>query len=175
MSRNRSINEIVWPENRDEIFLAWLAEDAALLCDAGFSTTEVRSMLAALKYVQIWSENPRWLFPIRGLPKGYRWRDGKKFTQSGGRKSDGYSYIFLPVGQDLYIKGLTVAGTKVDDYPASKIRRYKELTCVEVLRKFSELPGLNSAIQSFWKSHGLPLGYTVPDIRPFKSERKKPP
>lgn len=118
MSRNRNINEIVWPENRDEIFLAWLAEDAALLCDAGFSTAEVRSMLAALKYVQIWSENPRWLFPIRNLPKGYRWRDGQKFSQSSGRKSDGYSYIFLPVGEDLCIKGLIVAGTRVDDYPA---------------------------------------------------------
>ena len=89
MSRNRNISEIVWPENREEIFLAWLAEDATLLCDAGFSTAKVRSMLAALKYAQIWSANSRWLFPIRGLPKGYRWRDGQKFSQSGGRKSDG--------------------------------------------------------------------------------------
>lgn len=175
MARSRDICEIVWPENRDEVFLAWLAEDAALLCDVGFSTAEVRSMLVALEYVQIWSANPRWLFPIRGLPKGYRWRDGQKFAQSGGRKSDGYSYIFLPVGQDLYIKGLTVAGTKIDDYPASKIRRYKELACIEVLRKFSELPGLSSAIQSFWKSQGLPLGYAVPDIRPLRSERQKTP
>ena len=175
MSRNRSINEIVWPENRDEIFLAWLAEDAALLYDAGFSTAEVKSMLAALKYVQIWSENPRWIFPIRGLPKGYRWRDGQKFSQSSGRKSDGYSYIFLPVGEDLCIKGLIVAGTKVDDYPASKIKKYRELTCVEVLQKFPGCPGLNSAIQSFWKSQGLPFGYAVPDFRPVRSERIKPP
>lgn len=180
MTRNRDIREVVWPENRDETFLKWIAEDAALLYDSGFSTAEVRSMLIALEYVQIWSANPRWLFPIRSLPKGYRWRDGQKFSQSRGRKSDGYSYIFLPVGKDLYIKGLIVAGTKVDDYPASKIRRYKELTCVEVLRKFPELPGLNSAMQSFWKSQGLTLGYTVPCLRPFRqqvpdSKHKKPP
>ncbi len=130
MTRNRNIDEIVWPENRDEIFLAWLAEDAALLYDAGFSTAETRSMLAVLKYVRIWSANPRWLYPIRSLPKGYRWRDGQKFSQRSGRRSDGYSYIFLPVGEDLYIKGLVAAGTKANDYPASKIRRYKELTCV---------------------------------------------
>lgn len=122
MARDRNISAIVWPEDRDTIFLKWLAEDAAALCDAGFSLAETRRMLAALSYVRIWSANPPWLFPIRGLPKGYRWRDGYKFSQRAGRRSNGYSYTLLPVGVNLYIKGLIAVGTKITDYPGAKIK-----------------------------------------------------
>ena len=122
MARDRNISAIVLLEDRDAIFLEWLTEDATALCDAGFSLAETRRMLATLSYVRVWSASPPWLFPIRGLPKGYHWRDGYKFSQRAGRRSNGYSYTLLPVGVNLYIKGLIAVGTKITDYPGAKIK-----------------------------------------------------
>lgn len=152
---SRDFRKVIWPDDRDSIFLQWLAEDSALLQDAGFSPSEIKRMLATLKYVRFWSANPPWLFPIKKLPKGYRWRDGQKFSCKSGRRYDGYCYIFLPIGEDLYVKGMVVVGTKANDCPGAKIKRYKELTCTEVSHRLSTSPGLDSAIRTFWHSQGL--------------------
>lgn len=74
MARDRNISAIVWPENRDQVFLQWLIEDITALQEAGFSVKEIKKMLGSLDYVKIWAANPSWLFPITGLPKGFRWR-----------------------------------------------------------------------------------------------------
>lgn len=165
LRNSRDINKIVWPDDRDSTFLQWLAEDVTLLQDAGFSPSEIKRMLAALKYVRIWSKNPPWLFPIKRLPKGYRWRDGQKFSCKSGRRYDGYCYIFLPIGEDLYVKGMVVVGTKASDCPGAIIKRYRDLTSAEVSHRLSAAPGLDSAIHTFWHSHGLEGGYAVPALR----------
>lgn len=165
MRGSRDTSKIVWPDDRDSIFLQWLAEDATLLQDAGFSQDETKRMLATLKYVRIWSTNPPWIFPIKKLPKGYRWRDGQKFSCKRGRRYDGYSYIFLPIDEDLYVKGMVVIGTKASDCPGAKIKHYKDLTSAEVSHRLSASPGLDSAIHTFWHSHGLEGGYTMPLLR----------
>ena len=108
--QERNIREVVWPENRNQVFLQWLIEDIAALQGAGFSNKEIKKMLVSLDYVKIWVANPSWLFPITGLPKGFRWRDGQKFVQKRTRWSDGRTCVFLPIGEDLYIKGNLCCG-----------------------------------------------------------------
>lgn len=173
MRSNRDISKVVWPDDRDSTFLQWLAEDAALLQDAGFSLSEIKRMLATLKYVRFWSANPPWLFPIKKLPKGYHWRDGQKFSCKSGRQYDGYCYIFLPVGEDLYVKGMGVVGAKTSDCPGAKIKHYKNLTSAEVSQRLSASSGLDSAIHTFWHSQGLEGGYVVPVLRSPKQSNAK--
>lgn len=69
---------------------------------------------------------PEWLLPISGLPKGCRWSDGQKFLQKRSRKFNriysGESYVFLPAGEDLYIKGIKAIGTHISAYPGVVIK-----------------------------------------------------
>ena len=160
--QERDIREVVWPENRDQVFLQWLAEDITALQDAGFSSKEIKKMLGSLDYVKIWAANPSWLFPITGLPKGVRWRDGQRFVQKRTRRSDGRTYIFLPVGEDLYVKGICAVGTHKSDYPGAKIKQYRKLASYEVTAQLSIYgrfhdPFFESSVLTFWRSQGLRL------------------
>lgn len=161
MGRERNISEIVWTEDRDDIFLRWFEDDANLLSNAGFTNDEALKMLLALPYVKIWSQNPSWLFPIRGLPKGYHWRDGQRFSQKRWRNFDGYSYTLLPVEADLYIKGMTVVGTNINDYHGAKIKNYRNLTYTEIWEKLPVPRELLDAILKFWREQELPFGPTT--------------
>ncbi len=172
MEQDRDIRKVVWAENRDEIFLQWFAEDCSRLLDAGFSVSEAKQMAVSLKYVRCWCLNPRWLFPINKLPKGYKWRDGQKFVVKGSSRSDGETYIFLPAGENLYIKGLTAAATHFSDYPAVVIKNYRSLTYCKIASAFPEGAFFLSSLVTFWHSQGLDLGYTMKCIRPMGKERK---
>lgn len=160
--QERDIKKVVWPENRDQVFLQWLVEDITALQKAGFSIKGIKKMLGSLDYVKIWAANPSWLFPITGLPKGFRWRDGQKFVQKRTRRSDGHTYVFLPVAEDLYIKGIHAAGTCKSDYYGAKIKQYQKLAGYEVtaqlaMHRQSYDPFFESSIHTFWHSQGLRL------------------
>ncbi len=174
MEQDRDIRIIVWAENRDELFLQWLAEDCSKLLDAGFSINEVKHMVMSLRYVHYWRSNPAWMFPINGLPKGYRWRDGQKFSYKNKRRkrAAGETYVFLPVGENLYIKGIEAVGTHFSDYSGVDVENFRSLTCREIVSSFPSTPFLQSSFTTFWHSQGLALGYTIEWLRPINGSNQ---
>lgn len=178
MERNRDVRKVVWSDDRDAIFIKWFAEDAALLLDAGFSLDEAKKMLCSLNYVKVWAANPRWFYPITGLPKEYRWRDGEKFVQKRrpGR-GDAQTYIFLPIGEDLYIKGVAAVGTHITDYRGAKIKQFRTLAFYEVTEQLSRhgaCPNsfFEDSLLKFWHSQGLRLFNRPSYLRPLCKQQQ---
>ena len=166
--QERDIRDVVWSEKRNQIFLQWLIEDISALQDAGFSNKEIKKMLVSLNYVKFWATNPSWLFPIAGLPKGFRWRDGQKFVQKRTHRSDGRTYVFLPIGEDLYIKGICAVGTHKSDYQGAKIMQYRKLASYEVTAQLAiHDPFFESSVLIFWHSQGLRLFAEPSYLRPL--------
>lgn len=178
MHDSRDIRKIIWPDDRDSTFLQWLAEDVTLLRDAGFSVEETIKMICSLSYVKFWCANPSWLYPIAGLPTGYRWRDGQKFVQRArAQKADAHTYIFLPIGEDLYIKGICAVGTHITDFKGAKIKGFRTLAYHEVVTKFSILgertnPFFENSLLKFWQSQGLGLFNKPSYLRPLCKQQQ---
>ena len=87
-------HDIIWSENRDEIFANRLANDIKRLQDAGFDDTAIKKMIGTLKYVRFWSQWPSWAFPVDKLPKGHKWADGERFSLKQNKKSNKHQLNF---------------------------------------------------------------------------------
>lgn len=153
----------VWKDNRDEIFLARFAADVARLIDAGIPPDIVRKVVCQYKYVRVWAACPRWLWPVKKLPKGYKWSDGEKtYIKKAGRKGSARTIILLPIGEDLYIrdKSLGIAGAKDEEVKGLCVRNFREYPGKDIAAEFDR--DLGGLILAFYKEQGLPFGYAPP-------------
>lgn len=167
---------VVWAENRDEIFVNRLAEDIGKLQDAGFDNKDIPKMLGRLSYVRFWVGWPRWAFPVDKLPKGYKWSDGIKYKKKKfGMRDDAETYVFLPIGADLYIK----RGNGDCGMPGINIREkvtflqiinFRDLTANEFLQGIDYSPFFRSSALYFWRQNGLPLGWAEPCFKGLSKE-----
>ena len=161
--------DVVWAENRDEIFLNRLAEDISKLQQVGFCNEDILKMLGALAYVRSWVAWPSWAFPVAKLPKGYKWSDAAKYKRKAGTHIEGIVYYFLPVGDDLYIKqgrgSIKMIGLDIRDRAFLKILNYQKLAINEVLLKLDLGAFFNTSIVDFWGNNHLPLGYVESILR----------
>ena len=161
---------VVWEENRDEIFLNRLAEDIGKLQDAGFDNKDIPKMLGRLSYVRFWVGWPRWAFPVDKLPKGYKWSDGVKYSKKGGKREAAETYVFLPIGADLYIKrgngDCGMPGINIKEKTTFlQIINFRDLTANEFLQGIDYSPFFRSSALYFWKQNGLPLGWAEPCLK----------
>ena len=161
--------DVVWAENRDEIFLNRLAEDISKLQQVGFCNEDILKMLGALAYVRSWVAWPSWAFPVAKLPKGYKWSDAAKYKRKAGTHIDGIVYYFRPVGDDLYIKqgrgSIKMIGLDIRDRAFLKIVNYQKLAINEVLLKLDLGAFFNTSIVDFWGNNHLSLGYVESILR----------
>ena len=162
--------DIVWSEDRDEIFMNRLAEDIGRLQDAGFEDKVIKKMIGTLQYVHFWIGWPVWAFPVDKLPKGSKWTDGEKFSFKPHKKGTAETYTFLAVGDDLYFK----LGNCVPFLPGLhrqvkvfiRIADFRSITANEFLSGIDISPFFHDCITKFWKEHGGRQGYVEPCARP---------
>lgn len=155
--------DVVWAENRNEIFMNRLAEDIGKLQQVGFSDNDIKKMLGRLDYVRFWSQWPSWAFPVARLPKGCKWSEGVKYHRKAGSRSSAETYVFLPVGNDLYVKSGNGApmmpGLNIHDKTFLRIINFRSLTANEFLQKIDGSPFFHDCVLEIWRENGLPLGW----------------
>ena len=171
--------DVVWSENRDEIFINRLVGDIEKLQQAGFNINTIKKMIGQLDYVRFWSKWPRCAFPVDKLPKGCKWSDGVKYHQSAvRRKGNSETYIFLIVSDDLYIKrggNAWLVGTKKSERAFVRIINFRSMTANEFLQDFQKLAFggfFEECVLDFWKKNELPLGWAVPCFRGTEMEEQ---
>ena len=157
-------------EARNAQFIYRFSEDAARLFDCGFTQKEVKQMLCSLNYVKIWCRQPDWLFPAKKLPAGFKWSDGRK--EKFKSKLESQIYTLLPVGDDLYIKGVAMAGMNIKDPKIVRIEQFREHTIAEMSVYFGN-DFLMTVLSKFWKENGLRQGYIEPILKDLDEGRKK--
>lgn len=154
-----------WKENRDEIFLERFAADIAALINAGVPVDIVRKVVCNYEYVKAWAACPRWLWPVKKLPKGCKWSDGGKHRfKAAGRKGSARTVVLLPIGDDLYIRDtghMGVPGTKYGESQGVCVRNFRKYPGKDIAAEFDY--DLSSLILAFYKEQGLPFGF-VPCI-----------
>lgn len=157
----------VFATNRDELFMSRLANDISKLEQSGFQSEEIKRMIGTFPYVRVWANTPHFLYPVLKLPKGYIWKMGEKFKCDYGchNHHNKVTYVFLPIGKDLYIKGVEVPGTHISDPKIVYIKNYKKLSGSEVAQHFDY--NLSSIILDYWHKNNLDLGYVLPVTRKF--------
>ena len=162
-------HDIIWSENRDEIFANRLANDIKRLQDAGFDDTAIKKMIGTLKYVRFWSQWPSWAFPVDKLPKGHKWADGERFSLKQNKKSNSESYTFLVVDDDLYIKSKNgetfMPGLNIKDKVFLRIIDFRSITANDFLSKIELTPFFHDCVLKFWKEHDGRLGYVEPLLK----------
>lgn len=145
----------------------------------GLKKHEILKMLGTLDYVQDFVDTPDWLNAVSKLPKGYKWNNGTTYKQKSSKRSDSETYIFLAIGDDLYIKNLL---DKV--YEATKIKEEEnkefELLCaslrdkrIYIIKNWKNMnalyvcgclekilsPFLYDCICKFWHENNIGLDY----------------
>lgn len=161
--------DIVWAENRDEIFFSRLTEDIEKLQQAGFQDATIKRMLGCMDYVRFWLAWPSWAFPANKLPKGYKWSDGTKYRKKGGKKSDAELYTFLPVGNDLYIKSGAgepmMPGLNAHEKTFLRIINFRTVTANKFLQKIEGSSFFRECVLKYWKESGVRLGWVEPCLK----------
>lgn len=164
MMNTRISREEIFSKDRDELFISRLCADMSRLSNAGFNDSEIKNIIGTFDYVRVYANTPSFLYPELKLPKGYAWRDGEKHKITYGKK-DSVTYVFLPIGKDLWIKGITVAGTHIDDPKIAYISNYKSLNGKDVASHFDY--ALSSLLLNYWHDNGLDLGFIPKITRAF--------
>lgn len=155
----------IYSEDRDTIFLNRLCKDISKFEEAGLSKNQIKGALANSSYVKAYIGNPTFLYPAKDLPKGYKWNLGTKYHNPKTKKSDAETYVFLPIDDNLYIKGIRCVGTNVSDKDISYIKNYEELTVCKIFSKWDVSPFLHDCICDFWHKSGLKSGYIQPMLK----------
>jgi hypothetical protein len=144
-------------------FVNKFAEDYRKLEEAGFSEIAIKRMMGQLQYVKEFVGTPEWLVSAKKLPKGCKWSEGKKYSLKGGKRSDSITYIFLTVGDDLYIRNLVAYWIKTDEEtnfrrnsPITYIKNWKSMRSHHVVFSLKEImnPFLETCIHEFWSENG---------------------
>lgn len=150
----------VFSPNRDELFLNRLCNHISELQSVGMSDSDIKSVLGTFQYVRVYVNTPSFLYPCLKIPKGYSFtRDGIKVRYKGNR-GDSHTYYILPIGKDLYLKGVPVPGTHISDPQIAYVKDYKKLLGKDVANAFDNV--LHDAILNFYKENGLRLGFIEP-------------
>ncbi len=158
--------DVVWAEDRDEIFMNRLAEDIGKLQQVGFDDRDIKKMLGRLDYIRFWIAWPAWAFPADRLPKGCKWSEGVKYHRKAGSRSSAETYVFLPVGNDLYIKSGNGAplmpGLNIREKTFLRIVNFRSLTANEFLQWIDSSPFFHDCILKIWRENSLRLGWAEP-------------
>lgn len=137
----------------------------------GFTKKQILNMLGTLDYVKDFCDTPEWFTSVPKLPKGYKWSDGTKYHNKASKKNDSETYIFLIIGNDLYIKGfLDELYVFYDKKHISEYGNHKEIRlrdkriCVikdwknkkdyKVNGLIGITPFFENAISNFWHDNG---------------------
>jgi hypothetical protein len=144
----------------------------------GYKSGEIRRMLGSMEFVKDFVDTPEWLECVYKLPKGNKWADGQRYSLKAGPKNDGEQYIFLQIGNDLYIKNiLNWWATKkeedgfvfcaVKDKRICLIRDWRTMTAVCVVSglRANMTPYKESAFFDFWKKNGGRIGFNETILR----------
>lgn len=182
MRRDAIDSSAVWREDRDDVFLARFAADCAMLLDAGVPPDVVRKVVCRHDYVRVWAATPHWMFPVKKLPKGYKWKDGEVFKQKGSAKREAISrtIYFLEIGDNLYFRDTSkkgFVGLKEGDCQGWMIRNWPVIPAGEVLEAFTLDNPIYDVLAKFYRSKGYrcltrPLlrdaetGWKSPEIKP---------
>ena len=165
----------VWREDRDQVFAERLAKDIALLSLAGVPEDIILRVIGQYEYVKAWTRCPRWLWPVKKLPKGYSWRDGEK-TKLDGREHGvtiRRTIILLPIGEDLYIRDpehMGPPGVMRGESKGICIRNFRRHLSKDIAVEFDG--GLGSVILEFYKKQGLPMGIVPKYLHDAKTNIK---
>lgn len=151
----------VFSPDRDELFLARLCEHIQMLENIGMSKENIRRTLGTFDYVRVWVNTPTFLYPVLKLPKGYTWKMGESHKTCVGE-----TFTLLPIGKDLYIRGIEVPGTHIHDPKFGYIKDYKKLNGSDVANRLDIL-GLDCVIMDFYHKNGLKLGFIQEITRPL--------
>lgn len=164
--------DVIWSENRDEIFEKRLQEDRARLQAQGFDAETIEQKLSKLHYVRFHAAYPKWLYPTDTLPKGYKWTDGTKYTLKSHGQYPSETYVFLPIENDLYIKtpNSYLVGVNVKDKAFLKVKDFRMLTAIDFINGYSGTPFFLDCILHFWKDNGGRIGLITPMDRPSTPE-----
>lgn len=158
--------EEVWSEDRDILFANRLSNDIAKLIDAGVPNDYIKKVIGQFDYVRVWAQTPKFLFPAKSLPKGYKWGDGIKKQQKAGKQVDSRTIIFLPAGKDLYIKGYELIGTNPKECKCVYIKDYAKYTAREIYIEFMHDRMMRDMILKFWHDNKMPLGWVEYMVEP---------
>ena len=150
----------LWEENKNELFAQRLGGLIEVLDEAGFSEREIKRMVGTFPFVRMWAGTPVWMRPVKKLPKGLRWKDGKTYKDSCKR-----NITFLPDGTRLFVRGIGLPGTKIKDRYAV-IEDWRGLTAVEAAYGAGwGNPDWADCIAKFWRENGLSAGHVLPVLR----------
>ena len=156
------------------------------MMNLGLTKQQALAAAATQKFVRDFADTPEWFVSAKGLPKGYKWSDGRKYSIKGGKRSAGEIYIFVSIDEDLYIKGFFRDATfyaeddvgKFKWYKAPKeirnqiivIRKWKSLNANDVALKLHDgcSPFFRSSILDYWKENGVRVGFTEPIMKEIK-------
>lgn len=157
---------VVYQEDRDDIFLARFTSDIATLLDAGIPPDIVKRVVCQYHYAVVWAACPLFEYPIRKLPKGYKWADGEKHSVKG-RHGDARTIKLLRIGDDLYVHdsplNLCVPGQNKSEGKGYVIRGLSKYTAVEVAKWYDHTMG--DLILRKYKEWGLRQGLLEPVLR----------
>lgn len=157
-------------------FLDKFIKDYKNMEDIGFNRNQILNMLSTQKYVQDFIETPEWLVSAGKLPEGYKWSDGTKYHVKGGKKSESETYIFLSIGNDLYIKGLLdgayelVNREAVNEYGVPElysirdkricvIKDWKSKKDYKVNDRIGVSVFFQNSLSNFWRDNGGKMSY----------------
>lgn len=173
-------------------------EDYIKLEELGFTKNQILHMLGSLQYVHDYCDTPSFIDFQEKLPKGYKWNDGVKYGFKGNEKKkyDGETYVLLPIGEDLYIRGIHIPfeiknvvqrfGENWKENPEFKneymvaykeckrwatiIRNFRNYTAVYVITEMMDhiSPFLHNCIMNFWKENGLRIGHIESILKDIK-------
>lgn len=159
--------DVVWAENRDEIFMQKLEADIERLSAAGFDDKTILRFIGDLPYVYFWTRNNKHLWPVDKLPKGHEWSEGivYKYSVSRGKKSKRETWTFLPIDDDLYIRcGASkswVTGTNFNDKSFGVYRNWRTIKANEALEHLQSNAHFEVVLRHFWEDSGLRQGYNA--------------
>lgn len=170
---DRMVREEILSEDRDELFMARLAKDIAMLQSAGVPDDYIRKVIGTFQYVRAWVTTPKFLWYAKRLPKGYRWSDGRKFQYKGSLGGYAYSrtFVFLPVGDDLYVKGIQIPGMGRKEN-ITYIKDCKKMCSVEFVRSLRDADESYPFIQ-YWHENGLPYWDAERCLRDLQEAEKE--
>lgn len=151
----------IFSPNRDELFLNRICEHISELQSIGMADNDIKATLGTFQYVRVYVNTPRFLYPCLRIPNGYSFtRDGIKVRRVGKGRYESKTWYILPIGNNLYIKGVGLPGTNISDPQICYVKDYKKLKGNDVANVFEN--ELHDEILMFYKNNDLPLGFIEP-------------
>jgi len=140
----------------------------------GLTKDQAIKALGTQQYVQDFIDTPDWFVSAPKLPKGYKWADGARYHLKQQKNGNAETYVFLIVGDDIYIKGAFSMASfyghnEKDELVLYKsppsirnkicvIKKWKGINANEVNYKLDISPFFSSSILDFYSKNGGEIG-----------------